>query len=83
MTRGIALILSATLVACAETPGSQVTTSDEQRCVLEARIGSSIPTTRCYDRAAAEQHKRDTEQIVDRIRRAPTVSTNNVGSGGN
>jgi hypothetical protein len=83
MRRSIAPILCATLVACAATPETQVARSDDQRCVLEARIGSSIPTTRCYDRVATEQHKRDTEHIVDQIRRAPTSSTSSTSSGGN
>jgi hypothetical protein len=83
VTRRIAPILCVTLAACAATPESLVATSDDQRCVQEARIGSSIPTTRCYDRVVAEQHKRDTEFVVDQIRRAPTGSTSSASSGGN
>lgn len=83
MTRGLALITCAALTACATPDEPQVASSGEQRCVQEARIGSSIPATKCYGRVAAEQHKRDADLIVDQIRRVPARSTNGTVSSGN
>ena len=75
------LTAAALLAACASSTPPPLEVSDQQRCVVEPRIGSSIPATRCQDRVVAEQSKRDTEQWVDRIRRAPTRSTTGADSG--
>jgi hypothetical protein len=83
MIRGLALLACAALSACATTDAPNIEVSDQQRCVQEARIGSSIPATKCYDRVVAKQQKHDADQIVDRIRRAPVRSSNGGAGGGN
>jgi hypothetical protein len=82
MTRGLALIACAALAACATTDEPQIASAGEQRCVREARIGSSIPATKCYDRVTTEQHKREVDYIADQIRRAPGRSTSSTAGSG-
>jgi hypothetical protein len=82
MTRRLALIACAALVACATADEPQIAGSGEQRCVQEARIGSSIPATKCYDRVTTEQHKREVDHIADQIRRAPVRGTPVNAAGG-
>jgi hypothetical protein len=82
MPRRLALIACAMLAACATTDAPQIEGYGEQRCLQESRIGSNISATKCYDRWASEQQKRDTEQIVDEIRRTRSRNNNSMASGG-
>jgi hypothetical protein len=52
VTRGLALVACAAPVARALSDKPQIQSSDVQRCVQKARIGSNIPATKCHDRVA-------------------------------
>jgi hypothetical protein len=58
-------------VACSSTPEPQAPAADEQHCTYEARLGTTIKSTRCVTRVQREEDKRGTQEIADAIRRAP------------
>jgi hypothetical protein len=78
-----ALVLACTAVpsACSGPP-QQAATEGEQHCVRETRTGTHLPSTRCLTPAARAQEKRETQDFIDTLRKAPpkTSPTNNAGS---
>ena len=78
--RSLALACAVLVAACASEPPVPARTAQEQQCSYEARIGSSIPSTRCTTTAGRQQDRRDAEQITDRARRASKVPRPDSGS---
>lgn len=65
------LIAAALLGACATGPAQETGSADTQHCSFEPRIGTSIPSTQCVTRTQRENDRRDGQQTVETLRRAP------------